>query len=800
MKKILITLVAMILMGQVSRAQTANSFSGVLNDSLGSPIASAVITLKDGSGKSRSELSGKSGQFIFASLPAGNYKLAISHAEFKTYLQDSVVIPAIDSVAWRVQLTRKEKTLAAVEVASVKPYISQTADKITMNVAASPTAAGSNAYDILLGAPGVIEQNNSLQFRGRSVLVLLDGRQTNLSGDDLKNYLSAMPANGIDKIEVLANPSSKYDAQGGSVINIRLAKNKNFGTNGTLTAGIGAGKFGRYNGGISLNHRYKKVNIYGSYDIQYNKQYYDNHSSRIISQDFHIVEDEYDIRTRNNHSAKIGMDLDLTKNTSMGFLAKGLLNNRDRMVENRSVMDRLSNAADSFSLVNSKGNARFISPSVNVYFRSKLDSSGKEISVNADHFGYDKNWNDEFATRYYNPKGEQHSSPYYLRDHSPANNTVSSLSLDYVQPGKKGKWEAGLKSTFTKTDNDVAWEYFDNADWKTDSGKTNRFIYRENINAAYVNLSKQVNKYSLQLGLRAEQTISQGQSPTLGQRSKKDYINLFPNVAMQYSLSPMQQFGFTYRKAIQRFGFDVVNPFVIYQSQYSYSQGNPNIKPMILHTLGFSHTWKYQLFSNLSYTYIKDALSPIYRQDDITNSIISSYDNLNTGNLFNATVTWMKSIAKGKWVTTNTAGGIYARYKSSAGKLQVQNAKVTYYYSTNNTFRLKKGWSAELTGFYYSPLASGVFEQKSLYSMNAGVAKEILKKKGNLKLAIRDIFNTQAVRYEVNYQNVNTFYRNKPESRFVNLVFTYKLGNMNVKASKVRKTGIEEERGRMGVE
>jgi len=795
--KTLSILIAFLLAGITSFAQQKNNdLVGVVADSLkqiGLPNASVHILNTTDTTHAATTTSDAQGIFRFSNLPDGKYTYTVTFVGYEKYTGNITLNHATPTPPFPVFLTAATKKLAAVTVtaAALKPFITQSLDKMTLNVAQSPLAAGGNAWDVLLRAPGVTEQNSNLNLQGKSINVLIDGRPTNLSGEDLKNYLTTLPANSIDKVEIISNPSAKYDAQGGSVINIKLLKNKNFGTNGTITAGIGTGKYLKDNAGISLNYRNKKINLYGSYDYQYNKQYYDNVSNRMVDANTSIVQDEYDIRKRNNHSYKAGLDYDINKNTSFGVLLRGSTNFRDRDVTNHSVVTTAGNNTDSSSNVYTQGYARFFNPSVNVYYKTTFDSA-KELTINADYFNYNKQWNDDFTTHYYDKTGMESQQPFLLRDNSPANNTIRSITADYTQPSKIGKWEAGVKTAFTTTDNNVLWEQQAGNKWTTDSTKTNHFIYKENINAAYISFSKTIKKYSIQAGVRAEQTNTEGNSVTLNQTTKNSYLNVFPNLAVQYSKSAMQQFGLSYRRSIQRFGYDIVNPFIVYQSQYSYSQGNPYIQPMLMNSIEFSHSYKYQVFTKLGYTHISDVLAPVYKQAPSGNAIISSYDNLNSADVYSGSVTWMKSLLKGKWISVNTGGAFYAKYNAASQA----NAKVTGFFSTNNTFSLPHQVKAELSGSYYSPIASGVYLIHPMYSVNGGLSVPVMKSKGSLAFNVTDIFNTQVMKIDVT-QGVNIHYNNKAESRFVNLVFTYKFGNNKVKASKTRKTGIEDEKGRM---
>jgi hypothetical protein len=385
-----------------------------------------------------------------------------------------------------------------------------------------------------------------------------------------------------------------------------------------------------------------------------------------------------------------------------------------------------------------------------------------------------------------------------LRDNSPADNIVKSFSVDYTQPWKKGKLELGLKTNFTTTDNDVNWQSKTASGWVSDEGKTNRFVYKENINAAYVSYNKTFKKYNVTAGFRAEQSNTEGESVTLNQSNSRSYFNLFPNISVAYTKSLKQQFNMAYRKSIVRYGFDLVNPFIIYQSQYSYRQGNPYLKPQINHTVELSHVYNFKLFTSLSYTHTVSSLSPVYKQDPSTNLLISSYDNLASHDILVLTSTLNKTFMK-KWTSVNTIGGIYARYRLSDQSTAASNATLTAMVSSNNIIVLPKKFTLEVTGFYRSPFASGIYTMNSMFYVNAGVNKAIAKGQGNLKLNVTDIFNTQRFENTVkSYQSVNAVFISKPETRFVNLAFTWKFGNKAVKATKTRKNAIEDETRRMG--
>lgn len=782
-------------------AQPGKTFSGQITDSLSRqalPNATVILRSKAHTAWQRQTLTNNKGIFTIHEIPAGLYSMEVNYIGYKPFTRDSITFDGTGAQPpLAIRLSLAIGSLKAVTISAAKPFIVAEADKIVMNVAESPVAAGNNAWELLQRAPGVVDQNGELTFRGKNINVLINGRPSNMNGEDLKNMLHSTQASQIEKIELISNPGARYDAEGGAVINIKLARNKNFGTNGIFTAGIGTGVYGRYNSSLNLNNRNKKTNLYGSYNFQHTTVYQHNRSERLLGAN-KILENEYERRYRDNNAYQLGLDYEIDRKNSLSVLVKGYVNFRDRKVENTSIFDHAHEQSDSSSKVFTNGYARFLSPSVNLFYKSVLDKKGKELTVNADYFNYQKTWRNEFVTRFYDKTGEEYTAPYLLKDNSPADITVMSASVDYIHPAKKGKWEMGIKSTFSETDNDILWHFRDTDNWKTDWNKTNHFIYKENINAAYITYSRLFKKkYNIQAGLRAEHTRTEGNSISEQKITSNDYVNFFPNIQLLYMQNPKNNWMFAYRKSVNRYGFSFVNPAIIYQSQYAYSEGNPYLRPQINHSIEISHIYKYQIITAFNYMRSVKALAPVYRSSG--NLLVSSYDNLGTYNIATLTVTYNKPVKKW-WTTVTTAGQFYMDVNFEGQTTARSNRALSSYLSSNNTFKLPKKFTAELTAFYRGAFASGIYKVNAYFNMNAGVSKSLWNGKGTLALNVTDIFNTQQFTNRVeNFQQVNGTFINKAETRFVNCSFTLQFGNKNVKAGKVRKTGIEEEKSRTGV-
>ncbi|MFD2245324.1 TonB-dependent receptor family protein [Pontibacter ruber] len=775
--------------------------AGTVQDSLKQqavPFATIVLKKYADAAFVQATVTDEKGNFKFEALPQGLYFVTADFLGYKKKQVDSVQVEAAGKLpALHIALAEDTPLLKEVTVVGHKPFIEQQADKLVLNVAESPIAAGGTTDEVISRAPGVVEQNGGYQIRGKQALVLIDGKTTNLKGADLKTFLSSMPTNGIAKVEVIANPSAKYDADGGAVINIVTTKSKNFGANGTLTLGAGAGQKARYNTGLSLNHRTQKLNVYGSYDYQHSQPYTTLYSNRFLNQESRIQEQSHELRTINTQSFKAGLDYDLSAKTSFGILMKGIVTNRNRKGDNTSVLTNANGAAGSSSIVATDGKSEVVSPSINLFYKTVLDPAGTELRIGADYFQYNKSWQNQFVTHYFNAAGEENLEASYLRDNSPADNTIKTATIDLVRPVKNGTLEAGVKSTFTKTDNDILWEgRTAGSNWNTDLGKTNHFIYQENIHAAYAVYRTRFGKFDLQAGLRAEQTNTTGTSVTLDQTDKDSYFNLFPTVSVQHSVTEKQQVGFAYRKKIDRFRFDIVNPFVTYISQYAYAQGNPHVKPSISHNFEASYTFDNQLFAALNYAYHTNVLTEVVRLLPGSQAVVNSYDNFKSADEWSGTLTHVKSLFADKWSTTNTVGFMYANVHAGQGA-QFNKGRMAAMLMSNNIFQLRNGFRGEILGSYSSPMTFGAYAFKARYSASLGLSKSVLKKAGTLTLNVTDVFNTSTNRYEANSFGVMSVNETKAESQFVRLNFTYKFGNKNVKASKNRRAGNEEEKKRM---
>lgn len=773
-------------------AAATGTLAGTVADSVSrQPLAFATVVLRPAADAKNvlSTVTTDKGAFSFAGLAAGAYSVEVRYLGYRAGRPTAVMVTASPTVALTLALAPERHALAEVKVTATKPFIEQQADKMVLNVAASPLAAGGTAADLLGRAPGVLEQGSGYQLRGKTVTVMLDGKLTNLSGEELKNMLAALPANTLDKVELIANPSAKYDASASAIVNLVTSKSLKLGTNGTATLGVGTGRYGRYNTGFNLNHRTEKLNVYGGLDRLTNQTYSTTSAVRALSTEGQLAESSLETRRLQTNNLKVGFDYDLSKTTAVGVLVKGMLTDRTRDANSQALLS----APQQATLVRIEGASQVLSPAVNAYYKTVLGKD-KTLRVSADYFAYARNSHNDYAT-----SALDASAPAdLLRDNSPARNAVKSAMADYSQPLYKGTLEAGLKAISTTTDNDIRWEQAPAGQpWTLDLGKTNHFVYRENVQAAYASFSRDMKKVALQVGLRAEHTNTTGTSLTMDQTTERQYLNFFPSVSAQYNQSEKTQFGFSYRRKIERAQFGIVNPFLTYISPYRYAQGNPAIRPSLSHNLEVSYSYGSLLSAAVSYSRFGDVITESFVKNDVTQVVTNSFTNYPSADQLSASLTLMQPLLSDKWQTNTTLVFMAARVQAGPGTLGVGAASPGAYLSSNHILTLRPGLKAEVSASYMSPMTFGGMAIRSSYSGNVGLSQTILKGNGTLTLNVTDVFNTQRARFDVLAAGINSQNVNKIESRFVKLNFSYKFGNQKVKASQRRETGVEAEKSRM---
>lgn len=716
--------------------------------------------------------------------------------------------PKSDSTVTDTLLPFQLQELKEVKVVARKRLVEQKIDKMVINVDAAITNAGTTAMDVLEKSPGIqVDKDGNISLKGKQgVMVMLDGRPTYLSGAELANLLRGMESSQVEQIEIMTNPPARYDAAGNSgVINIKTKKSKLKGFNGSITTNIGQGRYSKINESLSLNYRNNKVHLFGNFshgrynnfnqlDI-YRRYKNEDETTRAI---FEQV--AFNKNTWNNHNAKIGLDYYLTKKTTLGVVTSGFTNPSVNNGVNKSFLKNPQSVTDSIVESHSATHQRWSGGTLNLNMRHAFDSTGRELTADLDYIVYDVTNKQDFSNTSFTPTMVKQFEDK-LRGDIPMQINIYSAKMDYTHPLKKnGKIELGWKASYVENDSRANYFNVTGESVSYDYTKTNYFRYKENINAAYINLNKKLSeKFEIQTGLRFENTNYSGLqwgNPLQPDSSfNRSYNGLFPTVYFKYSADSINQFALSVGRRIERPRYEDLNPFMFFIDKYTYGRGNPYLLPQYSNNIELSHTFKGFLTTTINYGETKNMFAEVFDQEGEYATMVS---NGNIGSRKNAGIAMSAQIPVAKWMNSN----LFANYNYTKlkGQLTGEDFEVsagTLSVNMNNQFTFNKGWAAEVSGWYNSKGVWGQIRSFPQGAVTAGISKQVLKSKGSVKIAVRDIFYTQPGQGDITFKSTEAHFRSNWDSRQVNVTFSYRFGKPFKAEGPQRRESRPEEQNRV---
>ena len=756
-------------------------------------------------------ISDAKGLASFGNLEPGQYFAKVSIINYSSGYSEKISLSGPDETKQiSISLQPAAKELGAVTINSRKPFIQKLADRIVVNVENSIVSAGSSAMDVLERSPGVnVDQNDAISLRGKQgVIIMIDGKPTPMTGADLANYLRGLPSAAIERLDIITNPSAKYDAAGNSgIIDIRMKKDQRMGINGTFTAGYGQGIYPKANTGTTFNYRNKKVNIFGNYNYAYRVGL--NHL--ILDRNFYTnavydggdLKDNYSKSPFESNTARLGMDFFPSKKTIIGFIVNGNFNHFRRNNNNRSIVVDPQKQAMSTFRSHATNNDHAENVLANINFKHSFDSTGRELTADADYGVYSSNSLTVNSTNYYRLDGGTLQPNYILNGDQNGELDFKTAKIDYVHPLKNGaKWEAGLKTSFVSSDNDAKFWDVSIGTPQNDVNKTNHFLYHENINAAYLNVSKEYKKFNFQVGLRGEQTNIKTEQQIGNVHFDSSYFQLFPSAFFNYKIKEDKTIGISVSRRIDRPGYSQLNPFLFLIDVTTYATGRPGLLPQLTWSYELSYTLKNLNFTasyshtinnqNIAIAKFRDVFPNIPSDQNVTVQIpinLTSSDYVGLGISAPVRITnW--------WNMINNGNLYYEKFNGNLGATSLNKGKPVADIRTNNTFTFSKGWTAELNANLNTGGQYGFMVLDPQWGLSAGVQKSILKNKGTIRFNITDIFWTNLPKAVITYDNYIEKWHAYRETRVANLSFSYRFGNNKVQAARRRTTASEEERQR----
>jgi hypothetical protein len=795
-----------------SAQSIAGKISGLVKDIQNKALTGATIRLHNEQDTSleQTAITDQNGVFTFNKLKSGIYTLTVSHVGFKTYPTGRLTIDDTHTaIALPVIILRSSagQTLKEVVITSKKPMIEQMTDRTIVNVDAMISAAGSNALEALGKSPGVfIDQNGSIELNGQGgVLLLIDDKPTYLSAQDLAAYLRSLPAALLDKIELMSNPPARYDASGSAVINLRLKKNRTAGFNGNLSLGYTQGFYSRSNDALNINYRAKKVNVFANISYSKDASYTSDNGNRYFSDNSGGHTSTIQLNSRyiystNSWNARTGMDYFFSPNTTLGFVLNGNTRPRTDLLNYFSGQYNAGGQLDSASRGYTAGNDHWKNWGASLNFQHKFDAGDQQLTASVDEIRYQSNGsqlspNDVFST------GNVLTDSSAILNQTPSAINIYAAKTDYTLL-LKGKMEmsAGLKSSLVNTDNQNNWFNQTGGGFVPDFANTNHFIYRENINAAYISARKEWNRWGVQAGLRMENTEATGhQADNIAVPDSsfhKSYTNLFPSLFLSHKLDSAgnNNLVFSYSIRVRRPNYQQLDPFLFYQNQYTYLAGNPYLNPHYNHILQLKYTYRQYFGFTVAYYYVDHIIYSITQ--NVNNVFITRPENFGTNNSINFIAYANISPLKGWDLNANFVVYNLTNRGNAFGQVIDEN-HTTGEVELSNQFRFSHGWSAELNYIFHAPGNGGQSTTGSIWTSSAGIQKKILKGNGTIRLKADDIFHSLSRHQTVLVSGATYIHTSESDTRLLGLSLSYRFGKDANARKRNDKGSAEDEKGRI---
>lgn len=768
----------------------------------GSPLSNVTIALLRASDSQmvKTDLSSDKGTYLFPAIEKGEYFIQISKLGFERKRTEKFLLDK--NTTLNLTLQESAKKLKEVSVVATKPLLEQRADKLIVNVANSPIAAGGTAQEILKKVPGVIVVQDKVTLAGSGdVQIWIDGKPSVYQ--DINAVLRNMPGDQIEKIELIRQPGAKYDAAGGPIINIVLKKNARLGLNGTAQLSLmgmqvnhadvnqGIKEYGRANPSLSMNYRSGSWNLFGGASYSHGSGFQAIQIARFIE---NTTFRSPSLIESNNEALnlRIGADYFLNKKTTLGVLFKGFKTNNQRFNNNlTNVFDAPSQAMTNSFFTNTNSNSDNQNLSANFNLKHLFDTT-KDHSLNFDfdYARYELTMRDDIEIFQNNAPLVKSNSTQQINQ--PVQLVVAKL--DYTLPlDSTMRLEMGAKTSFAQIDNDL--RFYRGS--TLSANESNQFLYKENISAAYTNFHKSWKKLEFNMGLRTENTIATGTTGT-AELLNRNYLQWFPNASLLYKLNKQMGIQLAYTKRVNRPSFNQQNPFRRFIDSLTYQSGNPNLFPEVAHNGQLAIVYEGQPFISVEYNVTDDVIIDNAPKLE-GNTTFTTADNL--AKKYNWTLQANFPIKFGKII--DGYGGnqlIYNHYKAQYLGSTYDASRWHWLAYVGVTAKLPKDFALELNGFYITKFLEEFITINAMSGFDLAVSKTFWEKRGRLTLNFSDIFYGQKVNGLIEFNNIRAEFIQREFSQNLRLTFSYNFGNNKLLKQRNRKTGAEDENSRVKTE
>lgn len=766
---------------------------------------STVVLMNQDSVFMSGTLSGADGAYQFEDLAGGTYFIMVRNVEFNTYVSPPITLNGSDMFELEpIQLETRINDLEEVVIKGEKAMVEVHSDKMVYNVSASVNASGNNALELLSKSPGVmVDMDKNIIVQGKSgVQIYINGRPSRISGSDLTNMLEGMRSEDIESIEVISNPSAKYDAEGtGGIINIVLKKNLARGFNGNLIGSYSRGNQSRSSLGTSLNYSSGKINLFSSLNVNSN-DYVTDRNENMLREDYELdmVSANVDSRLGLNFSG--GVDYNISNEHSLSFDARVLINGNDGVLDNSTYVYDLNEIIDPELLV-----ARTLDSSLSQNYSANIHygfTPNRSSSLTADvSFGYYTNPNHTWQPNaYFDVSGNDLLRTVESAYNSRTDIRLFSAMVDYEKRFGKFTLSAGAKYSYISTDNSLAYYNIEDEISVPDTARSNDFSYLEEVAAAYFILNyKPVERITINGGLRVENTSSLGELvsavPTPDDVVARNYTDLFPNVSVSYNDNANHALSLSYGRRITRPNYQNLNPFEYKLSELSAWRGNPFLEPNYITNYQITYSFKRKLVISNTYSITKNYFANIFETVG-DKGVVVIPRNMEKATNNGLSVSYPQKVFKW-WQFSSFLLYNYSTYSGDIEGTLIDLKAHIVNFRLQNDIRLPLDISMELSYYITSPwIWRGSLTIEGNQRINIGLKRQFFNERLLLQVTANDLFNTGSTYYySGDYGGMvidgDIFF----DGRRFGVNLTYNFGNREAKKASQRKSAIDDELNRI---
>jgi len=748
---------------------------------LNTPLEFVTVGLFQNNKLLQTSIADSLGRFSFSNVTPETYRIHVSFIGYKTL--DST-IDIRKNISLNILLLADKTQLKEITVLAKKPLIERKVDRLVFNLENTINTTGLNTIELLAKAPLLQVKNEGISMFGRSdVVIMINERIIHLTGPALDEFLKSIPVETITRIEIITNPSAKYEAAGNSgMVNIVTKRTRQPGYSGTANLSLSQSSSFSIRPSVTLNYNTKRIQFFGTISTGFgsNPSFYTNQIKYpTYTWDSYASDKEFS----NVLQTSFGFEIPVTPKTSVGASYNRMHSEPDKNTERTTnIIDGLTEKIDSIIYIPSKEKKLFVNQSINIHFTHLFDSTNKKITIDADWYQNKYDLQTDISKTSYFSDGQLIPNSTFMNT-SYNNHDASVYSINSILdiPLKEMKISVGSKASFFKNANDVQLYNLINNTWQLDSANSNSFKYNENIQALFLNINWPYKKFEFQAGLRGEFTQTKGFSSTLVQTNTNSYFDLFPTFYLTYQANKKNVFSFSYGRRLKRPSFAALNPFRVYREYYNYIEGNPYLKPYFSNNFEVTHTYKNFITSTLQFSKEKNAIYYLTLPEAGSNLIKTQPSNSITTIFINYDCNIL--YPRLKWLESSNEFSVF--YTDVNSKLAATGDHVFGWggdLKSINTFYFnkKRNFTGELDIIYEFPGISSLSHNESRFYTDVSF-RYLLNKKIQFGLGFRDIFKSKTLKWSQTVAGILNSGSVNNGTRRIAVTARYNFGNTKLK-------------------